>query len=158
MVNTIYQPGKTVDDIINGLQVFAEKLFKWFSDNQIKGNTVKCHLIMSTENAPELQIGDSLIKTSSREKLLGVKIDYKLTFDEHGKRLCKKPNNKLRALDRATPNMNIEKRNLLMNSFFSAHFNSCPLILMLHSRCNNNEIKHLHEMSEIDILPQDIIL
>ena len=73
MVNTIYQSGKTVDDIINGLQVSAEKLF---SDNQINtGNTVKCHLIMSTENAPELQIGDSLIKTSSREKLLGVKID-----------------------------------------------------------------------------------
>ena len=72
MVNTIYQSGKTVDDIINGLQVSAEKLF---SDNQIKGNTVKCQLIMSTENAPELQIGDSLVKTSSREKLLGVKID-----------------------------------------------------------------------------------
>ena len=41
----------------------------------MKRNTDKCFLIMSTENAPELQIGDSLIKTSSREKLLGVKID-----------------------------------------------------------------------------------
>ena len=51
----------------------------------MEGNTDKCHLIISTENAPELQIGDSLIKTSSREKLLGVKIDYKLTFDEHVK-------------------------------------------------------------------------
>ena len=51
----------------------------------MKGNTYKCHLIRSTENAPELQIDDSLIKTSSCEKLLGVKIDYKLTFDEHVK-------------------------------------------------------------------------
>ena len=81
----IYQSGKTVDDVINGLQVSAEKLFKWFSDNQMKGNADKCHLIMSTENAPELQIGDSFIKASSCEKLLGVKIDYKLTFDEHVK-------------------------------------------------------------------------
>ena len=63
--NTIYQSGKTVDDVINGLQVSAEKLFKWFSDNQMKGNTDKCHLIMSTEDAPELQIGNSWIKTST---------------------------------------------------------------------------------------------
>ena len=56
----------------------------------MKQNTGKCRLIMSTENAPELQIGDSLITTSNCEKLLEVKIDYKLTFDEHVKSLCKK--------------------------------------------------------------------
>ena len=59
----------------------------------MKQNTGKCRLIMSTENAPELQIGDSLITTSNCEKLLEVKIDYKLTFDEHVKSLCKKVNN-----------------------------------------------------------------
>ena len=32
-----------------------------------------------------------------------------------------------------------------MNSFFNAQFNYCPLIWMLHTRCNNNKIKHLHE-------------
>ena len=47
----------------------------------MKGSTDNCHLIMSTNNAPELQVGDSLVKTSNCEKLLGVKIDYKLTFD-----------------------------------------------------------------------------
>ena len=121
--NTIYQLGKTVGDAINGLQVSVEKLFKWFSDNQMKGKTDKCDLIMSTESAPELQIGDSLIKTSSCEKLLGVKIYYKLTFDEHVKSSFNKANNKLRALARATPYMNIEKRKLLMNYFFIAQFN-----------------------------------
>ena len=121
--NTIYQLGKTVGDAINGLQVSVEKLFKWFSDNQMKGKTDKCDLIMSTESAPELQIGDSLIKTSSCEKLLGVKIYYKLTFDEHVKSSFNKVNNKLRALARATPYMNIEKRKLLMNFFFIAQFN-----------------------------------
>ena len=126
--NTIYQSGKIIDDIINRLEVSAEKIFKWFSDIQMKGNTDKFHLIMSTENAPELQIGDLLIKTRSSEKLLGVKIDYKLTFDEHVKSLCKKANNKLRSLARSTPYMNIEKRKLLMNSFFNAQFNYCPLM------------------------------
>ena len=32
-----------------------------------------------------------------------------------------------------------------MNAFFNAQFNYCPLIWMLHSRQNNNKIKHLHE-------------
>ena len=41
--------------------------------------------------------------------------------------------------------MNIEKRKLLMKSFFNAQFKYCPLTWMLHTRCNNNKIKHLHE-------------
>ena len=138
--NTIYQSGRNID-----LQLSAEKLFRWFFDNQMKGNTDKCHLIMNTNNTPELKVGDSLIKRSTCEKLLGVKIDYKLTFDNHVGNLCKKANNKLRALARATPYMTIEKRKPLVNSFFNAQFNYCPLIWMLHSRCNNTKFKHLHE-------------
>ena len=71
----------------------------------MKGNTDKCHLIMCTNNTPQLKVGDSLIKTSTCEKLLDVKIDYKLTFDNHMANLCKKANNKLRALARATSYM-----------------------------------------------------
>ena len=143
--NTIYQLGRNVDDVINDLQFSAEKLLHWFSDNQMKRNTDKCHLIMSPNDTPELKVVDSLIKTSTCEKPLGVKIDYKLTFDNHVANLCKKANNKLRALARAKPYMTIEKRKLLMNSFFNAQLNYCPLIWMLHSRCNNNKIKYLHE-------------
>ena len=32
-----------------------------------------------------------------------------------------------------------------MNVFFNSQFNYCSLIWMLHSRQNNNKIKHLHE-------------
>ena len=60
---------------------------------------------MSTNNTPELKVRDSLIKESTCKKLLGVKIDYKLTFDNHVANLCKKANNKLRTLARATPCM-----------------------------------------------------
>ena len=31
--NTIYESIKSVDNVINGLQVSAQKCFKWFSDN-----------------------------------------------------------------------------------------------------------------------------
>ena len=41
--------------------------------------------------------------------------------------------------------MSLEKKKLLMNSVFNVQFNNGPLIWMLHSRSNNNKIKHLHE-------------
>ena len=118
-----------VDDVISDLQLSKEKLFRWFSDNQTKGNTDKWHLIISTNNTPELEIGDSLIKTSTYEKLLGVKIDYILTFDNHVSNFLKKANNKWRALPRAAPYMTIEKRKLLVNSFFNSQLNYCPLYM-----------------------------
>ena len=43
----IYRSGRNVDDVINDLQFSAEKFIHYFSDNQMKGNTDKCHLIMS---------------------------------------------------------------------------------------------------------------
>ena len=143
--NTIYDSGNSIGEVISSLQESAEKLFQWFSHNQMKGNTDKCHLIVSTDEPIEIRVGESLIKRSTREKLLGLKIDDKLSFDTHIKGLCKKANNKLRALARATPYMPLKKKKLLMNSFFNAQFNYCPLIWMLHSRSNNNKIKHLHE-------------
>ena len=100
---------------------------------------------MSFDYEYKIQVGDSLITASDCEKLLGLKINYKLNFDNHVNSLCKKANNKLRALTRATPYMNIERKKLLMNSFFNAQFNYFPLLWMLHSRWNNNKIKHLHK-------------
>ena len=41
--------------------------------------------------------------------------------------------------------MNINKRRILMNSFFSSQFNYCALVWMFHSRSINNKINRLHE-------------
>ena len=71
---------------------------------------------MSTNESVNFQLG-SLIERSDCEKILGVKIDYKLNFHEHVKTFCSKTNNKLKRLARATPYMNVEKKKILMNSF-----------------------------------------
>ena len=110
----------------------------------MKSSSDKCHLIVSTNDTTEIQIGDFVIKSSITEKLLGVTIDCKPNFDSHVKHLCNKANKKLRALARVTPYMTLEKKKIIMNSFFNAQFNYCPLIWMLHSR-KNNKIKQLHE-------------
>ena len=143
--NTLYDSCNTKEEVISSLQSSSKKLFKWLSDNQMKGNTENCHLIMSTDQSVNFQFGDSLIERNDCEKMLGVKIDYKLNFDEHVKTLCSKANNKLRVLARTTPYMSVEKKKILINSILNAQFNYCPLVWMLHSRRNSNIIMNLHE-------------
>ena len=90
--NTIYKEHENIDNLITSLQDAAPKLFKWFSDNQMKGNTDKCHLLLSKDGSFEIDIGDSIIESSTCEKLLGIKIDSKLRFDDHIQDLCNKAN------------------------------------------------------------------
>ena len=78
--------------MITSLQDAAAKLFKWFSENQVTGNTDKCHLLLSKDESSEIHIGDSIIESSNCEKLLGIKIDPKLRFDNHIQDLCNKAN------------------------------------------------------------------
>ena len=54
----------------------------------MKGNSDKCHLIISMDEPIEIRVGVSLIKNSTCENLLGIKIDNKLNFDSHAKGLC----------------------------------------------------------------------
>lgn len=107
----------------------------------MKANTGKYHLIISCNDSSEIKIGNSLIKSSNCKKLLGVKNDTKLTFDD----LCREANNKLCELGMVTPRMGLARKKLLMNSFFVAQFNYCPIIRMIHSRSNNNKLTYLDE-------------
>ena len=67
-----------------------------------------------------------MIESRTFEKLLGVKIDNKLSFEEHFKSICKKANNILITLVSSTPYMEIGKRKLLLNAFFNAQVSYCP--------------------------------
>ena len=46
----------------------------------MQGNAEKYHLIMSKNEPVDFQLGSSLIVRSDCEKMLGVKIYYKLNF------------------------------------------------------------------------------
>ena len=84
----------------------------------MKSNADKCHLLVSTSNKVKVRIDNFDIRNSKCEKLLGVKFDHKLTFDEHISELCKNASRKIHPLVRVTPYMNISKRCILMNAFF----------------------------------------
>ena len=54
--NTLYDAGNTIENVISSLQGSSQKFFKWFFDNQVQGNSEKCHLILSTKEPAQIQI------------------------------------------------------------------------------------------------------
>ena len=111
----------------------------------MKGNVDKFHFLVSPSQKVSLNVNNFKIKNSDCEKLLGVKFDSKLRFDQHITDLCRRTSRKIYALAGVTPFMNLSKRRLLMNSFFKTQFNYCPLIWMGHNRENNKKINRLHK-------------
>ena len=55
--NTLYDAGNTTEDVVWSLQESYQNLFKWFSDNEMQGNSGKFHLILTTDEPAEMQVG-----------------------------------------------------------------------------------------------------
>ena len=111
----------------------------------MKINADECHLLVSTYNTVKIKIENFDITNSKSEKLLEVKFDNKLFFDDHISELCKKASRNIHALSRVASYMNISKKCILMNAFFKSKCSYCPLVWMCHSRANNDKINRLHE-------------
>ena len=111
----------------------------------MKAKQDECRLIISKNENVSMHIGLFEIKNTNYDKLLGIKVDSRLSFNKHLDGIIKKASRKINALSRITPFINISKRRILMNSFFNSQFNYCPLVWMFHSRSINNKINCLQE-------------
>ena len=72
-------------------------------------NAEKYHLLISPNNTVKIKIENFDITNSKSEKVLGVKFDHKLSFDDHISELCKKASRKIHVLSRVALYMNISK-------------------------------------------------
>ena len=108
-------------------------------------NEDKCHALISTKEKMCVNISTTQITNSKCEKLLGIKIDSNLNFEDHIGSTCEKATTKLNALTRIASHMPFQKRKMLMNAFFTSQFSYCPLASMFHSGKLNNKINRLYE-------------
>ena len=82
--NTPYISGKDIEEIKQSLEEASRDLaLKWFLDSLMKSNVDKCHLLVSTSNKVNIRIDNIFDVCSKCAKLLAVKSDHKLTFDDH---------------------------------------------------------------------------
>ena len=132
--NAPYVSGKNIEEVVASLEDVSEFIFQWFRDNQFQGHASKCHVLLSTDKQVHVNIGTAQIENTQNEKLLGITINSKLSFDRHIQQIGSRASAKLKTLARIARFMNITKRKILLNAFFNAQFSYCPLTWMFHSR------------------------
>ena len=138
--------------ILEKLEKGIQSIFDWFSENFLKANADKCHLIASSKVPVHIQFSD--IK-ESRVKLLDIHIDNRLNFDYHVSQLCKNASKKVHALARIFKYVETSTRRILVNAFIISQFSYCPLIWMFHSGKMEHRINRIHERALRLIYPSD---
>ena len=144
--NSPFACDKNIESVISQLENDSRLLFEWFANNGLKAIPDKFHLVLNeARNDIFMEIMQFIIFNTNSQKLLGIKIDNKLTFDEHVNDLCCKASQKLHDLARIACYMTPQQRRTIMNDFISSQFGYCPLVWMFHSRKLNNRINNIHE-------------
>ena len=102
------------------LKIQYRKTIHWFQCNNFKANASKCHFFLSPYKPITIKTKRSAIESSNSEKLLGVTIDSKLSFDDRITILCRKISQKLHALSRVASHMSFNKKRILLKTFITS--------------------------------------
>ena len=92
-----------------------------------------------------LKISDAEIKCEEVVKLLGIDIDYKLSFDQHISILCRKAGQQLNVLKRLSPLLSRLNKLTIFHTYILSKFNYCPLAWHV---CNENNSRKLEKIQE----------
>ena len=118
----IYTVKENKESVVNALEASSLPLSTWFNNNFMKANSDKSHILLSCSEPSTALIDGSSTESNTKEILLGITIDRDLKFDEHVNKLCKKACQKLNALVRLAPFMNVDKRRMTMKAFIESQF------------------------------------
>ena len=80
---TLYSAEKNRETVINTIETSSQVLFNWFSDNFMKANSCKSHLLISGTETTHANVHGSMIKSSQKELLLGINFESELKFEDH---------------------------------------------------------------------------
>ena len=144
--NTLFSVGSSIDDVNSNLISKLCLVLDWFKYNSMVANPSKFQLIFPGTFNASISLNVENVKIDSVEvvKLLGIKIDSKLSFLPHVTELCKRSNQKLRALKRVRNFISQDQANLLVNAYILSPFNYCPLIWMFCGKGGSNLIRKCH--------------
>ena len=78
-------------------------------------------------------------------KILGLRLDSKLNFDNHISNICQKAGKQIQVLSRLGNILNESNKMLLYNSFIECYFNYCSIIWHFCSHHNTYKLEKLQK-------------
>ena len=75
--------------VLSKLKSSTDSLFTWFKENHVKRIGDKCHVLVTTEKLVSTNIDGSNVTSKKQQKLLGIKLDSFLSFEDHITDICK---------------------------------------------------------------------
>ena len=134
--------------LLTVLEQESRVLIDWFSRNCMKANPEKFQAFAVGERTygekPTFKIGETEIECEKTVKLLGVEIDYLLTFDTQVSNMCKKASQQINVLKRIGKYLNFESRKAVYHAFIMSTFNFCPLVWHFCSKTNTEKLERIH--------------
>ena len=124
---------------------------EWFQENHTKVNVSKFQsIILKPEGVisdVEFHVSGHSLKPVSSVKLLGVKIDARLTFDDHISALCAKASYQINALRPIVKYLTPENRMSIYNAFIASNFNYCNTVWHFCSNRSLYKLEKLHKQA-----------
>ena len=138
--NTLYAYGDNIDQVVSKLEEDIQNSLYWFDINGMVANPNKFQLMfLGTRAKTKLCLnieGKCCISTTS-VTLLGVEIDWKLTFNKHVQNITNNANNKAKALSRLRYKLNLNQKLSLYHCYVLSVFGYCPIIWMFCGKTYN---------------------
>ena len=136
--NTLSAFATTVSELIKILESESEFVIDWLKINKMVVNPDKFQAIILGKRKRDHTVDNQQIKVVSSVK-------DKLNFNLHISNICKSAASQLNALIRLKKFMNFEEKKILINSYFMANFNYCPLVWMLSNTSSLKKIENLQK-------------
>ena len=133
---------ETILELTDVLQSGSEIVIDWFKNNKMIVDPDK--LQVTTQNQ-RIVVDNQNIKVVSSADFLGIQINNKLNFNVHISNICRSAANQLNALIRLKRFLGFKEKRILINSYFIANFNYCPLVWMFSSASSLKKIEKLQK-------------
>ena len=148
--NSLYAYGDNIEEVIYKLEEDIENALYWFHINKMVANPDKFQLMfLGTREKIKLCLninGKSCISTPS-VTLLGIEIDWKLTFNKHVQKITINANNKAKALSRLRYKLDSTQKLSLYHSYVLSAFGYCPIIWMFCGKSFNEGIDRVQRIA-----------
>ena len=147
--NTLSFHSPDFSELIKFLQQEGKILIDWFSFNCMQANPGKFQAIAvgkkTFEKSPVFRFESVNITCEEVVKLLGVDIDFNLSFDQHISNICKKAAQQLNVMRRIGHNLSLLNRLTIFHTLVLSNFNFCPLAWHFCTESNTKKMEKLQE-------------